>query len=130
MKILFDTNIWEAIYTLLHKRGVDVDWVGHWAQRPTDQELLAYALEHKKILVTLGEDLSYLIEAQDLPHYGVLQLPSFATGKKQAEQCIRLLKACHRDLLSGSLVTLNTEGVSVHSTLPSALLLKSLPPHA
>jgi len=117
MKVLFDTSIWEVLYSLLHKRRRDVEWVGHWEKQPSDQELLAYALEHQKVIVTLGEDLRQCIDAEDLPHYGILQLPARLSGAEQAKQCFRLLSRCQRDLSEGDIVTFNENGISVRSPL-------------
>lgn len=119
MKVLLDTSIWEVLYRLLHKRKIDVEWVGHWEQQPSDHALLTYALEQEKIIVTLGEDLAQRIDAENLPHYGILQLSARLTGTQQAQQCFRLLSRCQNDLSEGDIVTFNENGISVVSPLPT-----------
>jgi predicted nuclease of predicted toxin-antitoxin system len=52
-RLLLDTCVWNGVVSELETAGHDVEWSGNWPQDPGDEELLAYARLHSRILVTI-----------------------------------------------------------------------------
>ena len=52
MKILLDTCVWGGVLDALKIAGHNVIWTGDWDKDPGDIEILSYAYEEKRILIT------------------------------------------------------------------------------
>ncbi len=60
MKILLDTCVWGGAGAELEAAGHDVVWTGDWDKDPGDDEILGYAHNEQRILVTLDKDFGQL----------------------------------------------------------------------
>lgn len=104
MKILPDTCVWGGTCKQLELAGYDVIWTGNWTEDPGDEEILNYAYNEGRILVTLDKDFGELAILQGVPHCGILRLVNIA-AKQQANICLQILRKHSEDLLSGAILT-------------------------
>lgn len=104
MKILLDTCVWGGTRQQLEALGYNVIWTGDWTEDPGDEEILAYAYNEGRILVTLDKDFGELAILQRIPHCGILRLVNIA-AKQQALICLQVLKKHGDELLSGAIIT-------------------------
>lgn len=84
--------------------GMDVIYTGDWSSDPGDEQILAYAHEHSRILVTLDKDFGELAIVRRLPHSGIVRLVNIS-AKRQASLCIEVLKRYGDELVAGAIVT-------------------------
>ena len=66
MRLLLDTCIRSGVAVDLEAAGHDVEWSGNWAQDPGDEEILAYARLHSRILMRLNKDFGESVVALQL----------------------------------------------------------------
>jgi predicted nuclease of predicted toxin-antitoxin system len=81
MKLLLDTYVSPAIATELIAQSHDVIWVGNWPSDPADEEILAFALNEGRTLVTLDKDFGELAVAFGHAHSGMIRLVNFPVSK-------------------------------------------------
>jgi hypothetical protein len=55
-----------------------VVWAGEWPEDPGDEAILATALAHGRILVTLDKDFGELAIVRDASHAGIVRIVGFA----------------------------------------------------
>ena len=104
MRLLLDTCVWGGVIADLEAAGHDVEWVGHWDEDPGDDNILAHALAHDRILVTLDKDFGELAVSRGQPHSGIVRLVNWS-ARIQAEACLTALDRYQQELLRGALVT-------------------------
>jgi predicted nuclease of predicted toxin-antitoxin system len=104
MKLLLDTCVWGGTRQELEVAGHDVVWTGDWPSDPGDEEILAYAHHHGRVLVTLDKDFGELAIVHRIPHSGILRLVNFP-ARQQATVCQYVLERYGRELTSGAIVT-------------------------
>ncbi|MCY4366340.1 MAG: DUF5615 family PIN-like protein [Chloroflexi bacterium] len=105
MRLLLDTCVWGGVISDLEAAGHDVDWVGNWVEDPGDDNILAHALAHGQILVTLDKDFGELAVSRGRPHSGIVRLVNWS-ARMQAQACVTALERYQQELLNGALVTL------------------------
>ena len=104
-RILVDTCVPAAVVHALRNGGHDVAWTGEWALDPGDHEILKFAWQERRIVVTLDKDFGLLAVLQGIQHAGIIRLVSVATITMPA-RCEDALDR-HGDLLAhGGIVTI------------------------
>ena len=104
MRLLLDTCVWNGVVSQLEAAGHDVEWSGNWPQDPGDEEILAYARLHSRILVTLDKDFGELAVVKSVPHNGILRIVDFSV-RQQGEVCLQVIARHGSDLAAGAIVT-------------------------
>lgn len=104
MKLLLDTCVWGGAPTELKAAGHDVEWVGDWSEDPGDEEILHYAHEEGRVLVTLDKDFGELAIVRNRPHSGIVRLVNLA-ARRQAGVCLSARTDYGSELLKGGIVT-------------------------
>ena len=115
MRLLLDTCLSGKAKSELEALGHDVVWSGDWPKDPGDDELLAWAHQEKRILVTLDKDFGELAVAHGKPHHGIIRLANISVTK-QANMTIEILERHAQELISGSIVTANENRIRVRSS--------------
>ena len=82
MRLLLDTCLSGKAKSELEALGHDVVWSGDWPKDPGDDELLAWAHQEKRILVTLDKDFGELAVAHGKPHHGIIRLANISVTKQ------------------------------------------------
>ncbi|BAP58216.1 hypothetical protein THII_3919 [Thioploca ingrica] len=114
MKLLLDTCIWGGTVKTLNEYGYDVIWSGDWQVDPGDNEILAYAYQQQRILITLDKDFGELAIVYAKPHYGIVRLVGL-TAKQQSTYCLKVLRKYADELESGAIITVTQERVRIRS---------------
>ena len=104
MKVLLDSCVSGMLSAPLVDAGHDVVWTGDWEEDPGDEEILAYAHEEKRVLVTLDKDFGTLAVLYGQPHAGILRLVNLST-REQGAVCLQVLAKHEEELQSGAIVT-------------------------
>jgi predicted nuclease of predicted toxin-antitoxin system len=115
MKILLDTCVWRGVLNTLKVAGHNVIWTGDWDKDPGDIEILSYAYEEKRILITLDKDFGELAVVYGYPHYGILRLVNLSTVQ-QASVSKVVLGKFGRELYSGAIITVEANRVRIRSS--------------
>ena len=103
MKSLLDVNAGGTSAGLLIQHGHDVVEVSKKDPRMTDKEILSWALEERRIIVTTDKDFEEMIWRQRKPHCGILRLENLP--RKQRLELLRdALKRYAKDLEAGAIV--------------------------
>ena len=98
MRLLLDTCVWGGAISDLEAAGHDVDWVGNWVEDSGDDNILAHALAHGQILVTLDKDFGELAVSRGRPHSGIVRLVNWS-ARMQAQACLTALERYQQELL-------------------------------
>jgi len=114
MKVLLDTCVWGGVKENLESIGYNVIWSGDWERDPGDIEILSYAYNEKRILVTLDKDFGELAVLHGYPHCGILRLVDIS-AKQQAVYCQKILERYEKDLLDGAIITADNKKIRIRS---------------
>jgi predicted nuclease of predicted toxin-antitoxin system len=114
MKILLDTCVWGGTRSVLENTGYDVVWTGDWEKDPGDSEILAYAYQERRILITLDKDFGELAIVFNRPHAGILRLVNLP-ARQQGPVCLSVIKSHGQLLQSGAIVTVDSKRIRVRS---------------
>jgi len=112
MKLLLDTCVWGGAKKTLGSSGHDVVWTGDWAEDPGDEEILAYAQNEGRILVTLDKDFGEIAIVRGKPHSGILRLVNLSANQ-QGIVCLRVIEAYGQVLQSGAIITVEPGRIRV-----------------
>ena len=82
MRFLLNVNA-DGVATLLRETGHDVDVVSHVDLQMRDDDILAYAVKEKRIIVTTDSDFDQMIWLQNREHYGVLRLENLPRAARK-----------------------------------------------
>ena len=96
--------MWKGAPSELAADGHDVVWVGNWPKDPGDQEILAFAWQECRVLVTLDKDFGELAVAFGKEHAGIVRLVNFSV-RQQATICKAILAGHAEELEAGAIVT-------------------------
>jgi predicted nuclease of predicted toxin-antitoxin system len=89
-----------------------VDWVGEWTTDPGDEQILDYAKNAGRVLVTIDKDFGELAVVRGLPHAGIIRIVGFA-AQDQAVASVAALEQYAAELTAGALVTVERHRVRV-----------------
>jgi len=104
VRLLLDTCVWSGVAAELAAASHDVEWSGNWPQDPGDQEILAYARLHSRILVTLDKDFGEIAVVRSVRHNGILRIVDFSV-RHQGTACLQAIARHGSDLAAGAIVT-------------------------
>lgn len=104
MKFLMDACVSVLAADFLRGSGHDVRLVHEIDPKLSDTEILALANAEARILVTRDKDFGELIFNEDMPHRGIIRLPS--VRRDEHLSLLRQILETHaEDLAAGALVT-------------------------
>lgn len=112
MRLLLDTCVWGGALEELRNAGHDVIWTGDWSTDPGDREILRFAHENDRILVTLDKDFGERAIVLLEPHSGIVRLVGIA-ARQQGASCIEALKRYGEDLVRGAIVTVGPGNIRI-----------------
>jgi predicted nuclease of predicted toxin-antitoxin system len=103
MKFLIDVNASGALVGWLAKVGHDVVRVGDTDPRMVDEEILRWAMEEGRIVVTTDKDFEEMIWQRGISHCGILRLENLPRDERKM-LLEDVLQRHHQDLASGAIV--------------------------
>lgn len=112
--MLLDSCVWGSAVAELAAAGHDVVWSGSWPRDPGDQEILAWAREENRVLVTLDKDFGELAIVRGLPHSGIIRLVGFSS-RQQAQACQQVLERFGAELAADAIITAEPGRVRVRT---------------
>lgn len=112
MKILLDTCVSGTLRRPLSEAGHDVIWTGEWDEDPGDDEILAFAHQEGRVLVTLDKDFGTLAVFHGKPHAGILRLVNLST-QEQAVVCQQVIERRKTELKAGAIITAETDRLRI-----------------
>lgn len=104
MKLLLDSCVSGTLRTPLQAAGHDVIWTGDWPTDPGDIEIMAFASQEMRILITLDKDFGTLAVLHGHTHAGIIRLVNMSLHD-QAAVCQHVLLTHADDLVAGSIIT-------------------------
>jgi len=103
MKFLLDVNASGIVARWLINMGHDVARVAEKDPRMRDEEILTWAVNERRIIVTTDQDFEEMIWRERKPHCGVLRLENLPRAKRKA--LLEDVLARHsQDLETGAIV--------------------------
>ena len=111
-RILLDTCVWGGAVQPLSEKGHDVIWSGSWNSDPGDEEILKFAYQSSRVLVTLDKDFGELAILKGLPHYGLIRLSGFRVSLISSV-VDHLVGRFAVDLEAGALITVDPRRIRI-----------------
>ncbi|MEM9091392.1 MAG: DUF5615 family PIN-like protein [Cyanobacteria bacterium P01_F01_bin.53] len=102
MRFLLDVNA-GGVATVLQEAGHDVDFVSRVDLQMSDDDILAWAVREKRIIVTTDSDFDQMIWLQNREHYGVLRLENLPRVERKL-LLQEVLENYAQDLEEGAIV--------------------------
>jgi predicted nuclease of predicted toxin-antitoxin system len=115
MKILLDSCVWGKARAELEAADHDAVWCGSWPSDPGDEEILAYAHEQGRVLVTLDKDFGELAVARGASHGGILRLVNIS-ARQQAAVCLQVFASHGSELGAGAIVVAEPGRLRIRSS--------------
>ena len=112
MKLLLDTCVWGKAKDELQLAGHDLIWGGDWETDPGDEEILSFARNHGRILITLDKDFGELAVVRRMPHCGIIRLVNIP-ARTQANVCLKVLARYGGELRKGAIITADGQRIRV-----------------
>ncbi|MEM9856959.1 MAG: DUF5615 family PIN-like protein [Bacteroidota bacterium] len=113
MKVVLDSCIWAGTINVLRGAGYDTIWVGNYFKNdPGDNEILQYAYENDRTLITLDKDFGELAIVKGAPHKGIIRIVNFA-AREQGLICVKILKNYKEELKNKALITVDKNKIRV-----------------
>ncbi len=104
MKLLLDSCVSGTLSRPLEEAGHDVLWTGDWPTDPGDEDILAFAHQERRVLITLDKDFGTLAVLHGRPHAGIIRLVNLSL-RDQAAVCQHLLQTHANNLTAGAIIT-------------------------
>jgi predicted nuclease of predicted toxin-antitoxin system len=124
MNFLLDVNASGAVAQWLIHQGHDIVEVGQKDPRMSDNEILDWAMEDHRIIITTDNDFEEMIWRQGKPHCGVLRLENLPRSER-----IMLLRDVldrhSRDLESGAIVIAMSTKFRVRKPQPGSVSMRT-----
>ena len=114
MRILLDSCVWGLAKAELIAMGHDVVWAGDWPTDPGDIEILQWAHDEQRILVTLDKDFGELAVLDRRPHCGIVRLVG-VRAEAQAAVCRSAIELYASELTGRAIVTVEPGRVRIRS---------------
>lgn len=112
MRFLIDVRAGQLVASWLRASGHDVEEVRSRARDMEDEEILAWAHDENRIVVTVDKDFGTLAVALGQPHHGIVRLPDVPAIERQ--QLMASVIARHdQELTEGALVTVIRQRIRV-----------------
>ena len=90
-------------------------WSGDWEFDPGDEEILKFAYQSNRVLVTLDKDFGELAILKGLPHYGLIRLSGFRVSLISSV-VHHLVGKFAADLAAGALITADPLRIRIRRT--------------
>src|SRR5438067_1052818 len=103
MKVLLDSCVSGQAVAAVRHAGHDVIWTGDWPSDPGDEQILRFAADESRVLVTIDKDFGELVIVQGIVHVGLIRLVGFRAGE-QGSAVVRLLSTYEAELTSGAIL--------------------------
>ncbi len=103
MKFLTDVNASGILAHWLVQMGYDVAKVGDRDPRMTDDKILEWTLEERRIIVTTDNDFEEMVWRRGYPHCGILRLENLPRFERKS-LLKEALQKHHQDLASKAIV--------------------------
>ena len=114
MKILLDSCVWGGAKATLEAAGHDVIWTGDWARDPGDAEILAFAHQTARVLITLDKDFGELVMVRGAPHAGVVRLIGFR-AREQGDATVQVMASHGTELARGAMASVSPGRVRIRA---------------
>jgi predicted nuclease of predicted toxin-antitoxin system len=111
-ELTLDTCVWGGTCQVIADASHDVIWTGEWENDPGDYEILAYAYQEGRILITLDKDFGELAIVFNQPHTGILRLVNLS-ARQQGPICVQVLASHGALLQAGAIVTVDSRRLRV-----------------
>jgi predicted nuclease of predicted toxin-antitoxin system len=103
MKFLLDVNTSRVLGGWLEEMGHNVVWVADTDKRMKDEDILDWAVQEQRIIVTTDKDFEEMIWREHRVHYGVLRLENLPRAERRA--LLLYVMNCHEQhLASGAII--------------------------
>lgn len=112
MRLLLDTCVWGGAAKTLRLQGHDVVWTGEWGHDPGDGEILKYAIEEARTLVTLDKDFGELAVVHGIQHHGIIRVVGFP-ARQIGNVIMAVLGRYAGELAAGALLTVEPGRVRI-----------------
>lgn len=112
MKILLDSCVPGGLKDPLLAAGYDVVWTGDWAADPGDEEILTFARQEERVLITLDKDFETLAILHNHPHAGIVRLVNLSL-RDQTAVCLHILQNYTSDLAAKAIITAELNRVRI-----------------
>jgi len=103
MRFLLDVNVGGPLVSWLIDQGHDVVEIRHKDPRMKDEDILNWAINEQRIIVTTDNDFEEMIWLQGRSHCGVLRLENLPRSKR-IELLQDVLSLHNNELESGAIV--------------------------
>lgn len=112
MKFLIDVCAGKSIGDMLISEGHDVSFVRDRNPKLGDEEILAWAFEERRILITIDKDFGFYIFHEEQPHYGIVRLPNVPRDER-LRLTAKVLELHANDLEDAAIVTVTLSRIRV-----------------
>jgi predicted nuclease of predicted toxin-antitoxin system len=104
MKVLLDSCVSGHAVAAVRDAGHDVVWTGDWPSDPGDQQILRFAADQSRVMVTIDKDFGELAIVQGMVHVALIRLVGFRAAE-QGAAVVRLLATYEGELSAGAILT-------------------------
>jgi len=112
MKFLIDVCAGKSLGEVLISKGHDVSFVRDRNPKMGDEDILAWAFNERRILITIDKDFGFYIFHEEQPHYGIVRLPN-VPREKRLRLIAKVLESHSNDLEAGAIVTVTLNRIRV-----------------
>ena len=112
MRLLVDACAGQRLTGQLRTAGHDVAFVGDWSKDPGDDEILAFALEERMVVLTRDKDFGTLAVRDKMPSCGIIRLVGLPPSR-EISLCLRVLAQHESELERGALITIESHRIRV-----------------
>lgn len=112
MRFLVDVCVGRSLANWLQENGHDVISVRDRDPKMSDEAILHWGFSDDRIIITLDKDFGFLSVYKQIPHPGIIRLPSVPAFKFQ-EITKRILAHHAHDLESRSIITVRGERIRI-----------------
>ena len=112
MKFLVDVNVGVTVVNDLRAAGHDVVYVAAIDERMEDPDILKNAAAEGRVVITIDKDFGKHIFADEMPHAGIIRLPS--VRREQRVKLVRtVLERYSEALQKGAIVTVTMTKIRI-----------------
>lgn len=113
MRVLVDACVPRSVVTTLSEAGIDALWAADLPDDPGDDEVLRFAAESQRVVVTLDRHLGEDAVVHRRKRPGILRLVNMSIDEIEG-MCLDVLERHTKDLEAGAMITATRRSVRVH----------------